>query len=373
MSISISSTSPSSRKAKTPHALGRAAEAGNFGLVRSLLASGFDPNFQDEDQWTPLMRASRGGGGNYPANKNGRFECLRILLESGANPDLPNSHQKTPLWMAAQSGHDACVASLIQAGAGLDKISKDGRTPVMMAAKGGHLECMRLLFQAGADIHGKDFESNTLAIHSAESFETLTLAVSFGADPFDCDSEGMDALDYAARLGNALGLHALLLSENHAKRSPRAVSLLSHACMGGKDQCIQTLLDAGFDPNEASQDGTTPLILSAGAWSAGALPCVQLLLGRGAWIDARDDQGTSALMAASEQCNLSIVLFLAQAGADLDLINNGGHSAADLLDQDVEPDMASTLRAMSRARLEKTQLTSISASAFAGSGKSPRI
>jgi hypothetical protein len=70
---------------------------------------------------------------------------------------------------------------------------------------------------------------------------------------------------------------------------------LEHAVHKNQIASIAALLDAGADPNAASRDGMTPLIMAAGY---GYTPIVKLLLQRGANPLLTDQNGRDALEAA---------------------------------------------------------------------------
>ena len=60
------------------------------------------------------------------------------------------------------------------------------------------------------------------------------------------------------------------------------------AAMRGIDELMETVLDAGADPDQRNHDGETPLHYAA---NGGHASSVQMLLARGADIDAADQIG----------------------------------------------------------------------------------
>lgn len=94
-------------EAKAP-SLMRAAGSGAPGEIRSLIASGADPNEAGRNGVTALMHAAR----------SGRARCVEALLEAGANIHSKDAAGHTALFHAAILGKNlGCVKALINAGA----------------------------------------------------------------------------------------------------------------------------------------------------------------------------------------------------------------------------------------------------------------
>ena len=81
---------------------------GDLDLVRTLLASGADPNTEDDFGYRPLHRATNSSEGT---------EIVRLLLDAGADPNAPDQdlEELTPLHLAAR-GSKAMVEMLLAAG-----------------------------------------------------------------------------------------------------------------------------------------------------------------------------------------------------------------------------------------------------------------
>ena len=86
---------------------------------------------------------------------------------------------------------------------------------------------------------------------------------------------------------------------------------------------LQAMLDGGMSPNKTEPDGTTLLQMAAGPGSA-SLAIIQLLLQRGADINARDRIGGSALYDAITSENPHIAQYLVQHGAKVDTYTVNG-------------------------------------------------
>jgi ankyrin repeat protein len=73
-------------------------------------------------------------------------------------------------------------------------------------------------------------------------------------------------------------------------------------------ESVNLLLDAGSDVNARSNDGTTALMLAAGGY--GAVDILKLLINRGANPNLKNKKGETALSIAKEQHRPDRVAFL---------------------------------------------------------------
>ena len=112
-----------------------------------------------------------------------------------------------------------------------------------------------------------------------------------------CSGVPVTPLAGAAREGNTEQIRALVAKGANVNE-PSGVNdwtPLEHAVHKNQIGSVQSLLDAGADPNAASPGGTTPLIMAAGY---GYTPIVELLLHRGSNPRLTDRNGHNALDAA---------------------------------------------------------------------------
>ena len=97
---------------------------GHEGVVRELLAAGFDKNEVNQYGHTLMgVAAYRGHAG-----------VMRQLLAAGCDKDKANEDGETPLFLAANSGKESVVSELLAAGCDIDKPDKHGYTPLFTAA-----------------------------------------------------------------------------------------------------------------------------------------------------------------------------------------------------------------------------------------------
>ncbi|HEX7044131.1 MAG TPA: ankyrin repeat domain-containing protein [Burkholderiales bacterium] len=188
-------------------------------------------------------------------------------------------------WTEAIKAHDAkAVVRLVAAGADVNRPGENGQTALMLAAAEGRHGLLRALLARGARVDA-------------------------------ANSRGGTALMYAATAGDA-GAVALLI-EHGASLNARAANgwtALTLAAARGFDGIVRLLLEHGADPNIPDIYGWTALMRAADANRAAS---VRALLGTHRTdVDARDENGHSALHHAAAQGYEDIVQLLIDAGAD---------------------------------------------------------
>ena len=119
-----------------------------------------------------------------------------------------------------------------------------------------------------------------------------------------------------------------------------------------KIEIARLLLKAGADVRLTSKDGSTPLHFAALAHAPDDLlvPIVRDLIKRGALIDAQTSEGATPLQFAVWKKRAKIAKALVIAGANLDLRDGRGKSAADELVADGRQDELDELRRLSAER-----------------------
>jgi len=244
-----------------------------------------------------------GGGGLTAlvfAAREGDLESAEYLLRAGANVNQTTEYGWTPLLTATNNRHYQLASLLIEWGADVNTPNKGGWTPLYIATdnrniEGGdypvpkadmdHLAFIKILLDHGANVNGR-IKDNTLSrtiftmqwfledgatpfVRASQSSDLalMKLLLAYGADPMIATNHNDTALTTAAGIGWVEGV----TYEHSAKDNVEAVRLL---------------LDLGLDPNAANKDGRTPLM---GAAMKGRNEVVQMLVDKGARLDARDN------------------------------------------------------------------------------------
>jgi len=253
-----------------------------------------------------------GSGGLTPlvfAAREGSLDTAKVLIEAGANVNQVTEYGWTPLLVASNNRNYKLGAYLLEHGANPNLANKGGWTPLYLATdnrniEGGdypvpkpdmdNLEYIELLLNHGADPNVR-VKENTLSrtiftmqwffepgatafVRAAQSSDValMKLLLAHGADPKLASDFGDTALTAAGGIGWVEGVTY--------ERSPKE-----------NVEAVRMLLDLGLDPNAANKDGRTAIM---GAALKGRNDVIQLLVDRGAKIDAHDkgsrDTGNAA-------------------------------------------------------------------------------
>jgi ankyrin repeat protein len=115
----------------------------------------------------------------------------------------------------------------------------------------------------------------------------------------------------ASKVGDAAMVQTLLADASNVNAACKATALIT-ACTYGRVEASQVLLDKGAEVNAKDADGWTALM-----W-ASSVGVVDVLLRRGANVNARTTQGETALMIrAYSRYSVQIVRLLLDNGADV--------------------------------------------------------
>ena len=364
-------------------------------LVGTLLAAGANPDAATVMGETPLMTCARTGSAdaiealfahgagsvNARERSHGQTalmwaaaqddpEVVRVLLahgaDAGARSDshlLPVSlgdgnpfeqyHMEpqrgsTPLLFAARNGRVENARLLLDAGADVDEAAPNGQSALVTASFSGQGNLAAFLLERGADPN--DATTGYTALHTAVLRGDLDLVralTAHGADPnvrLERGSRQQRNLNWYGLSGALAGATPFWLAAKYAEVD-----------------IMRFLADAGADPLLAPNNGITPLMAAAGAgWttrssnrrdqgigvdaarllvSAGERATregTKLALELGADVNATDPRGNTALHAAVRLAYSSVVDLLVDHGGRLDIENEAGRSALDLMCVDAD-------------------------------------
>jgi ankyrin repeat protein len=251
------------------------------------LKNGADPNATNKTGATALMWAVSD------------VEKVRVLLKHGAQVNAASDAGNTPLIVAShQCGSADILKELLDHGADVRATTRDGETPERAAARAGDVEALRVLIAHGADVNAI---SRTAYSGSAE-VSALMIAAQFGhLDCVDLLLEKGADVKFASESGNALHFAAFK----------------DHKAIGG------LLIERGADVNATGKrissfrndPGFTPLMYAA-MTERNDPALVQLLIDRGANVNARTSSGETALSLARQRGETKIVAVLRATGAE---------------------------------------------------------
>jgi ankyrin repeat protein len=149
--------------------------------------------------------------------------------------------------------------------------------------------------------------------------EAVRALLKQGVDVNAAEGDGMTALHWAARQGDAELAQMLLYAGANVKATTRlgGYTPLILASQNGSAALLDALIKAGADAKVATSNGTTPLMLAA---SSGKADAVKVLLDAGADPNAKENaRGETALMFAANYNRVDAVKVLLERGANLNV------------------------------------------------------
>ena len=352
---------------------------GNAPFVELLLKSGADAKAGTPAGETALMTASR----------TGVADAVNVLLAHGADPNVKESLRgQTALMWAAGEGHSEAIKALLERGADLKARSNAGWTPFLFAVRDGHIDAAQTLLHAGADVNdalpantggtrrrpegapgGADDPRGLSALHLAVAsrhYELAAILLDKGADP-NAAGPGWTALHHltwvrkpgqgtngppprgsgtmdSAELIRRLAKAGANLNARVTRRPTAGTTALNFiggtpfflAARTADVEMMRLLVDLGADPTIPNEDGTTPLMAAAGAGTHSpgedpgteteALEAVKLTLALGNDVNVVDKNGNTAMHGAAYKQLPSVVKFLSENGARIDIWNRKNSS-----------------------------------------------
>jgi len=267
----------------------KAAERGDYTIVKILIERGIDIESKNTKGYTALINAAR----------NGHREIVELLLNNGANinawSNCRSSEDGTALISAAKNGHIGIVKLLLDRDAELDDIA------LIKVASKGHIEVAELLLSKGANINA--LASTFSPLYSAvlnNDLEMVKLLLEHNPDIDHHDIVGYTPLILAAWRGYTeivrllLGHGAAIDAITKGFIRNTADTALSLAAHHGQLEVVKLLLYHGANAKLQSKVGNTALM---NACMEGHLDVAEELLPYSE-INAKNNDGLSALECA---------------------------------------------------------------------------
>ncbi|CAN7999995.1 unnamed protein product [Ixodes pacificus] len=288
-----------------------AAKAGNLDLVRSLVEADADVvNCRDVDgrQSTPL---------HFAAGYN-RVPVVEFLLQRGADVHAKDKGGLVPLHNACSYGHYQVADLLVKHGASVNVSDLWRFTPLHEATAKGKCDIVRLLLEHGADAAKKNRDGNT----------PLDLVREGDQDVADL-LRGDAALLDAAKKGNLGRVMRLVTADNiNCRDAQGRNSTPLHLAAGYNNlEVAELLLEKGAEVNAQDKGGLIPL---HNASSYGHLDVAALLIKHGTLVNATDRWGFGPLHEAAQKGRTQLCALLLAHGADPTLKNHEGHTPLDI-------------------------------------------
>lgn len=300
-------------------------EAGWIDLAKSLIhLFDADVNATSYDGKTPLFYAT-------PLDSSDTLkEAIGTLLKAGANIDHRSCLGQTALSWAAANGQWEAISSLLFHGADIEAKSNNGQSPLSWAAMYGQDVVVRLLVTKGADIESKSTNSYTPLLWSMEKGHesTTKLLLHLGAKLDNEKRLWTSSLFRALKAGfrgtivSLLEKHPEMIEErNQIMQTP-----LGWAAEKGDDWSVELLIGKGANLEAKSNNGQTPL---SRAVTYAPLSTVNILLQKGADIESQSYNGQTPLSWAAMYGKADLVKKLLAKGANIDTRSRNGHTPLD--------------------------------------------
>ena len=316
---------------------------------------------------------------------HGSLKAAKLLLARGANPKAAAPNGWTPLHSAAVNGQDAIVHLFHELGKDLSPMCPDG-TPldfarihkkttteallkslgakkgatlsVHLAARHGNMDALKTWLSNRANVHFRERKHQATPLHwaaEADQLEAATFLLSKGAKTTSRTDGGWTALHSAAAKGST-NVVALLLKRrvpiNAISQSGTpldlAIGYKKEAAVGmirdkggregwqvsihmaaakGKAVAVQNFLRRGVKVDTVdSLHRSTPLHWAAGA---GKVNTMEMLIARGATVDARSESDATPLHQAVLRDRPEAVKLLLNSNANVNLKNKSGYTPLD--------------------------------------------
>jgi ankyrin repeat protein len=351
---------------------------GNAKTIAMLLEAGADPRSANNDGETALMVAARTGKteavsllvarGADPNAKEGwrgqtalmwaaaegHAAVIDLLVTLGADVHARSNAGFTALLFAAREGRIAAVQALLRADADLNESlpvrrrgpqaaaspttappttapPEVGLNAFLLAAANAHYELAALLLDRGADPNAAP--QGYTALHQVSWVRKAGIAGS--NNPAPQGSGNMDSLTFV----RTLVAKGAQLNTRVSKRPNMGVTTLNSigatpfllAARTADAPLMKLLAELGADPLLTNEDGSTPLMVAAGLGTNApgedpgtepeVLDAVKVALELGNDLNAVDKNGETAMHGAAYKHVPSVVRYLAEKGARMDVWN----------------------------------------------------
>lgn len=231
-----------------------AAGDGNIKATKMLLDKGAYVNGRNRFGQTPLHLCSR----------DGSAEIARILLDAGADANASDKGNDTVLHDACMWGNTEIVRLLLAHGAQVDGFNDIlNQTPLHYAARAGSDEIVEMLIAKGADVNAYiDDKSLSTPLKEAQTVSTAHILRKHGAKLTKNENERlyMDLNFLISRSEPPFDEIVLNLAKGtNVNTKDGEASLLHVAAINGNIEVVKLLIKHGADVNAKDEDGFTAL------------------------------------------------------------------------------------------------------------------
>jgi uncharacterized protein len=349
-----------------------AARAGSVDAVNMLLLAGAKVNAREN--WN-------GQTALHWAAAEGHAAVVEALIAGGADIRQRSNAGSTPFMFAVRKGDMGAVKAFLAAGADVNEKRVDRATPLLVAILNGHEDLVDLLLEKGADPNAEGGSTDLSVQGSKARPITITLQTPSYRDQLrDVGTEGGNGannswgrpLQAAVHVANwhisdefiavnidrmrvikALLKYGADVNARNSDMEPRwsgaryrrrqvGLTPFLAAARQADIEVMRLLVEHGADPKMNTPLNITPLMLAAGiAWASNqdraseeqVLDAVKMLVEElGADVNVVADTGETAMHAASYRGANSVVQYLFDKGAKLDVQDKSGRTPLQVAD-----------------------------------------
>jgi len=199
---------------------------------------------------------------------NGDSDLAAALLKARANPNIADASGVTPLIVAIQNGQPQLVGLLLDKGANASAARMTGETALMLAVRAGSADMVAMLLDHKADVNAREAQfGQTALMWAAGQPAVAKLLLAHGADVQPVTRSWTVSRVIYTPITATVGVTGIPWnSDGSYSAKTGGVTALIFAAQQGDLETAKMLLDAGADVNQASADGTTPLLAALYHW-----------------------------------------------------------------------------------------------------------
>jgi ankyrin repeat protein len=327
-----------------------AALAGNVDMIDFLVKQGLDIAQKDKQAKTVLHHAcasgqlgavqavikhlknlqmssildeqdSLGNTGLHIACEKGDYGIVKYLLAQDAKANIPNLLERTPLHMAAIVGSKDMVDILLRYNARTQLKDKKKHTALYYALNNNNAtDVADLLQKKGAylsddeDEANQDDEKAAYLIQPKKDYkrfhEDIMLELQGGISAILVNQETINKIQRRDEAGEKLAL-----------TNKRLGGMLVIVAGQGNANLVDLLITRGADVNAQDKDGNTPLLMAA---LMDHVAIAEKLIGLGADVNAQDNDRNTPLHWATEQNSFAMAELFIKKGAEVNVQDKYG-------------------------------------------------
>lgn len=239
--------------------------------INALLKENVNPNFVDEEGYSPLHRAVL----------NDNLDVVNVLLsykDIDTEIKLPYEASvddwylggATPLLVASYTGNADIVNALIEAGSDIRaKDDIDGAATIHIASANGNNEVINILLNKDNTLINEADSMKDTPLHWASiknQTDTISLLLANGADTKLTNSDGNTVLHYAAMYGDVNTVNVLLEADSSlaSVENNEGITPIYYAIVVSDNDILSSIITNGqIDINKKDSLGYTPLHYAA--------------------------------------------------------------------------------------------------------------